>query len=170
MIRWQQGFVASLARPGGNITGVSGLGVELRGKRLELLKEAVPRASRASPCCGIRPVPPMHPGSRCMQNLTAAARALGVHLHVVEVRHADELETAFAALPQARADALLVMEDALLLSSRLTADGWRTSPPRAGSPRCIAGESMWTPGASCAYGREPPGDLSRAPPRMWTRS
>ena len=53
------------------------------------------------------------------QNLTAAARALGLQLHVVEVRHADELETTFAALPQARADALLVMEDALVFSTRL---------------------------------------------------
>ena len=54
-----------------------------------------------------------------LQNLIVAARTLGLHLHVVEVRHADELDTAFAALPQARADALLVMEDALVLSTRL---------------------------------------------------
>ena len=51
-----------------------------------------------------------------MHNLTVAAQALGVHLHVVEVRRADELDSAFAAMTQARADALLVLEDALLLS------------------------------------------------------
>ena len=54
-----------------------------------------------------------------MHTLTVAAQALGLHLHVVEVRRADELDTAFAAMTQARADALLVVEDALLLSSSL---------------------------------------------------
>jgi putative ABC transport system substrate-binding protein len=52
-----------------------------------------------------------------MHNLTVAAQALGVHLHVVEVRHTEELDTAFVALPQARADALLVVNDALVLST-----------------------------------------------------
>jgi putative ABC transport system substrate-binding protein len=109
------GFVASLARPGGNITGVSWLGAEFPGKRLEILKEIVPQSARIAVLAN--PANPYY-GSR-MHNLTEAARVLGLHLHVVEVRQADELDTAFAALPQARADALLVMEDALVLSTRL---------------------------------------------------
>jgi putative tryptophan/tyrosine transport system substrate-binding protein len=107
------GFVASLARPGGNITGVSWLGAELPGKRLELLKEIVPQRARIAVLAN--PANPYY-ASR-MHTLTGAARGLGLHLHVVEVRHADELAPAVAAMPQARADALLVMEDALVLST-----------------------------------------------------
>ena len=114
----QEGFVASLARPEGNITGLSFLQAELPGKRLELLKETVPQSTRIAVLWN-----PMGPGyesrQSLLQNLTVAARTLGLQLHVVEVRRADELETAFAALPQARPDALLVMEDALVLSTRL---------------------------------------------------
>jgi putative ABC transport system substrate-binding protein len=114
----QEGFVASLARPGGNITGLSFLSTELPGKRLELLKETVPQSTRIAVMWN-----PVGPGYASRQvllhNLAVAARALGLHLHVVEVRRADELDTAFAALPPARADALLVMDDALVLSSRL---------------------------------------------------
>jgi putative ABC transport system substrate-binding protein len=83
----EAGFVASLARPGGNITGVSWLGAELPGKRLELLKEIVPQRARIAVLAN--PANPYY-ASR-MHTLTGAARALGLHLHVVEVRQADEL-------------------------------------------------------------------------------
>jgi putative ABC transport system substrate-binding protein len=107
-----EGLVASLARPGGNITGLSWLGAELPGKRLELLKETVPQLSRTAVLAN--PANPAYaPG---MHNLTGAARALGLQLHVVEVRRADELDTAFAAMSRVGADALLVLEDSLLLS------------------------------------------------------
>jgi putative tryptophan/tyrosine transport system substrate-binding protein len=109
------GFVASLAHPRGNITGVSWLGAGLPGKRLELLKELVPPRARIAILAN--PANPYY-ASR-LHTLTEAARGLGLHLHVVEVRQADELAPAFAALPQARADALLVMEDALVLSTSL---------------------------------------------------
>jgi putative ABC transport system substrate-binding protein len=107
------GFIASLARPGGNITGLSDLSVELPGKRLELLKETVPQSARIAVLAN--PASPYHESR--MHNLTVAAQTLELHLHVVEVRRADELDTAFAAPPQARADALLVVEDALVLST-----------------------------------------------------
>ena len=81
-----------------------------------------------------------------MHNLTVAARALGLHLHVVEVRRAEELDTAFAAMTRAGADALIVLEDALLLDASARTDR-ATSPPRTGCPRCTAGESMWRLGA-----------------------
>jgi putative ABC transport system substrate-binding protein len=107
-----QGFIASLARPGGNITGLSNLGVELHGKRLELLKEAVPQSARIAVLTN--PASPYH-ASR-LHTLTVAAQTLGVHLHIVELRHEDEVDSAFAAMAQERAAALLVVEDALLLS------------------------------------------------------
>jgi len=109
------GFVASLAHPGGNITGLSLLGAELPGKRLEILKEMVPPSARVAVLAN-----PVNAGyGAVMHNLTVAAQALGLHLHVVEIRRADELDTAFAAMTQARADALVVVDDGVLLSSSL---------------------------------------------------
>jgi len=109
----EEGFVASLAHPGGNITGLSFLGAELPGKRLELLKETVPQSTRIAVLAN-----PAYPAyETTMHNLTGAARALGLHLHVVEVHRADELDTAFAALTQAGADAVMVIPDAVLLNS-----------------------------------------------------
>src|SRR5438093_5761108 len=79
-----EGFVASLARPGGNITGLSWLGAELPGKRLEILKETVPQSARIAVLAN-----PDGPGDASQQpllhNLTGAAQALGLHLHIVEV-------------------------------------------------------------------------------------
>jgi putative tryptophan/tyrosine transport system substrate-binding protein len=105
------GVVASLARPGGNTTGLSFLSAELPGKRLELLKEAVPQSTRvavlakaAGPYESVR-----------WLNLTGAARALGLHLHVVELHSAEELDSAFAAMTRAGADALIVVADQALM-------------------------------------------------------
>src|SRR5215831_2199199 len=108
------GFVASLAQPGGNITGLSYLGDELPGKRLELLKETVPQSTRIA-VLGY----PGRPGYASVLNyLTVAARTLGLHLHVVEVHSADELDHAFTVMTGAGAEAVLVLEDALLLNSQ----------------------------------------------------
>jgi putative ABC transport system substrate-binding protein len=109
----RQGFVASLAHPGGNITGLSFLGEELPGKRLELLKETLPQSTRMAVL--VNPAYPAY--ETTMHNLTGAARALGLHLHVVEVHRAEELDTAFAALTQAGADAVIVIPDAVLLNT-----------------------------------------------------
>src|SRR5437016_1439908 len=106
------GFVASLAHPGGNITGLSDLSADLPGKRLELLKETVPQSARIAVLT--QPVAPLP--APWLHDLTVAAQTLGVHLHVVEVRQAEELASAFAALAQARADALLVVADTLVLN------------------------------------------------------
>ena len=107
-----EGLVASLAQPGGNITGLSWLGAELPGKRLEILKETVPQLSRIAVLAN--PANPAYtPG---MHNMTVAAKALALQLHVVEVRRADELDTAFATMTREGVDALLVLEDSLLLS------------------------------------------------------
>jgi len=110
-----QGFVASLARPGGNITGGSFLMAELPGKRLELLKETVPQSTRVA----VLGNPAFEPYKLYLNNLTVAAQALGLHLHVVEVRSADELDPAFAAMTRAGADALIVMADPALMDNLL---------------------------------------------------
>jgi putative tryptophan/tyrosine transport system substrate-binding protein len=108
-----QGFIASLARPGGNITGLSDLGAELPGKRLEILQETVPQRARIAVLAN--PASPYY--ESWMHNLNVAARAMGLHLHVVEVRRADTLDTAFAAMTREGADALLVLPDSTLIDS-----------------------------------------------------
>jgi ABC-type uncharacterized transport system substrate-binding protein len=107
----REGLVASLARPGGNITGVSGTPREMAGKRLELLKEAVPAMARVAVLAN----PANQPSSALqLQATQVAAQALGVQLQVVEIRSSDEFENAFAALTKAGADALFVLTDAML--------------------------------------------------------
>jgi putative tryptophan/tyrosine transport system substrate-binding protein len=109
-----QGFVGSLAWPGGNITGLAGPGVALSGKRLELLKEAVPEVSRIAVLWN-----PANPTMvSFLPETQAAAQALGVELHVLEVRSPNDFEGAFAAVTSGRAGALLVIGDALLNGNR----------------------------------------------------
>jgi putative ABC transport system substrate-binding protein len=109
-----QGFVVSLARPGGNITGLAGLGVELSGKGLELLKEVVPTASRIAALWN----PTNASLAPFLRETQAAAQALGVALQVLEVRTPQEFEGAFAAATREQAEALIVMRDAFLLDHR----------------------------------------------------
>jgi putative tryptophan/tyrosine transport system substrate-binding protein len=106
-----QGFVASLARPGGNITGVSNLLEELPSKRLEILKETVPHSTRMAVL--VNPANPT--ATALLHNLAVAAQALQLHLHVVELRRAEELDTAFAAITHEGADALIVVSDPVLM-------------------------------------------------------
>jgi putative ABC transport system substrate-binding protein len=105
------GLVASLARPGGNLTGVSNLAPELGGKRLELLKELVPQLARVA-ALGDPSSPSHAPQWREMER---AARAFGVQVHSVEVRepHPD-FAGAFAAITRSRADALLTLAQPLI--------------------------------------------------------
>jgi putative ABC transport system substrate-binding protein len=111
------GLVASLARPGGNVTGLTFLGPELAGKRLDLLKQALPNASRIAAL--------WHPGAfsdrttrEMLQATEAAARTLAVELQLVEVRAADELDRAFSRMSGQRADALLVLASAMFFNER----------------------------------------------------
>jgi putative tryptophan/tyrosine transport system substrate-binding protein len=110
-----QGFVASLARPGGNITGVSNLMADLPRKRLEILKETVPHSTRMAVLVN----PDNPPAKSVLNDLTVAAQALRLHLHVVELRHAEEVDAAFAAMTQEGADALMVLSDPLLMDDLL---------------------------------------------------
>jgi ABC-type uncharacterized transport system substrate-binding protein len=106
-----EGFVASLARPGGNITGMSNLRAVLISKQLEFLKETVPQSRRIAVLAN--PVSPGH--GPLLHNLTVAAEALKLSVHVVEVRRAEEVNDAFAAMGQAGADALMVFAEPQLI-------------------------------------------------------
>jgi len=103
------GLVASLARPGGNITGSSFFLPELSAKRLELLKEAVPGITRVA--VFVNPANPTFPPALNAMELTA--RSSGVELQQVQAHAANEFEGAFAAMARRQAHALVVIEDAL---------------------------------------------------------
>ena len=107
-----EGFVASLARPGGNITGLSNLRAALIGKQLEFLQETVPQSRRIAVLAN--PASPGH--APLLHNLTVAAEALTLSLHVVEVRRAEALDEAFAAMVRAGADALVVFAEPQLIT------------------------------------------------------
>ncbi len=101
----RHGLVASLARPGGNITGLFDLMTDLAGKRLELLKEAFPKVSRV----GHLSVRGNLPGAAHLKETEAVARALGVRIQALEVRGPDDLENTFRAAVEGGADALIVV-------------------------------------------------------------
>ena len=104
-----RGFVASLARPGGNITGVSNLAVELTGKWLELLKEAVPQLTKVATLRN--PANPTH--AVFWREAQDAARALGVQALGAEAKTVEEIEPAFVAMAKERPGALVVFPDPL---------------------------------------------------------
>jgi putative ABC transport system substrate-binding protein len=99
------GFVASLARPGGNITGLSTLAPELSGKRLELLKEVIPKLSRVA-VFGTSTDPSYAQKSR---EIELASGALGLKLQHIDVRAAKDIEPAFRAASKGRAEAMLML-------------------------------------------------------------
>ena len=108
------GIVASLARPGGNITGLSYILEGFAGKWAELLKEAVPNASRLAALWN----PNLPFGAIMVKDTQVAAQALGMALQAVEVRERNELENALSTIVSARADALVVMASPLFFSHR----------------------------------------------------
>jgi len=108
------GLIASLAHPGGNVTGLSVLNAELSAKRLEVLKEVVPGLSRGTLLWNAA-----NPANTlAWKESEAAARALGVALESQEVRAPRDFEGAFAMIAQQRPDVLLVLQDALTLEHR----------------------------------------------------
>jgi putative ABC transport system substrate-binding protein len=108
------GLVASLARPGGNVTGLSAIAPELEGKRLELLREVVPKLSHIAVLWN--PDNPFHAGS--LKETRAAAQVLGIKAQLVGVRISEEFPAAFAAIVRERPGALLVLADRIFLHNR----------------------------------------------------
>jgi putative ABC transport system substrate-binding protein len=109
------GFVASLARPGSNITGLSTLSPELSGKRLELLKEIIPKLTRVAVLGNST-----SPGNAdTLKELELAAQELKVKLQYLDVLSVNDIETSFRAAGKERADAVLVLSDSLFTSQRM---------------------------------------------------
>jgi putative tryptophan/tyrosine transport system substrate-binding protein len=108
------GLVASLARPGGNITGLTSISSELVGKQLELLKGAIPEVSRLAVL--------RNPGNQShplmLTQADAAGRAAGVQLQIMDARSPDELDASFSAMKGKRPGALLVLADAMFFEQR----------------------------------------------------
>jgi putative ABC transport system substrate-binding protein len=111
----EQGIVTSLARPGGNVTGFTiSSGPELQGKRLELLREAVPAISRVAVIWN-----PANVSARAaIPAVAAAAKALAVQLDMIEARDAQEIERAFGRASRGRVGAMLTLADAFFWSQR----------------------------------------------------
>ena len=116
----EAGLVESLARPGGNVTGLSSVSRELAGKRLELLKEAVPKFARVAVL-----YEPIGSSLReVKEDLPVAARALKLTLQASEVRTADDFEKVFAALSKQRPDGLYVSGGPLMIINQKRTTGF----------------------------------------------
>ena len=115
----RDGLVASLAHPGGNVTGLSIFVPELTGKRLELLKETVPKLSRVATIWNTA-----NPGNTpLLRDTEVAARQLGLELQSVGIRGPDDLEGAFATIAKSHAGALNVLSDAFMATNRTLITG-----------------------------------------------
>ena len=151
------GLIASLARPGGNITGLSATaGPEIVGKRLELLRQAVAKASRVAVLRN-----PTNPDAAQMsKEMEGAARTLGVHLQVVDVRVPNDLDSAFAAMTRDRADALLLLGDTMfnLHRARIASLAAKSRLPTVSGSR----ETVAETGFLMSYGPSQPDLFRRA--------
>jgi putative ABC transport system substrate-binding protein len=108
------GIVSGLARPGGNVTGLSTIGVELAGKRLELLKEAIPRIARIAQLANMS-----SPASASQwPQIEVAARSLGLEPQLLDVRASEDFARAFDTAIKQRADAVSVANDTLIQTNR----------------------------------------------------
>ena len=140
------GFVASLARPGGNITGLSTLAPEMSGKQLELLKEIVPKLSRVAVLGDST-----NPGNaQALKEMELAAGAFKVQLQYLDVLDPKDIETAFRAASKERADAVLVLAEPRPHCSSKT--NCQTSRQRTGSRRCTPDREFVEAGGLMTYG------------------
>ena len=151
----ESGLVSSLARPGGNVTGLSLMHPELAGKRLELLKEVIPKLSRVAVLSN--PANPIMPP--LLRETEAAARALGVQLQVVEVRDPSDFDSAFSAMTRERAGALVVLPDAIFQNERTRIAGLAA---KARLPAMYAWREAVDAGGLMAYGASVPDIFRRA--------
>ena len=149
------GLVASLHRPGGNVTGLSLQTAELAGKRLQLLTEIVPGLARVAVLSN-----PLNPSIvRIVEQTKAAAQSLGVEIHVAEVQAPDKFGSAFVAITSAHAGALIVLPDPLLYGQHP-----RTVTFAAAShlPTLFPEKEVAEAGGLIAYGPSIPASFRRA--------
>ena len=140
------GLVASLARPGANITGTTSFGPELDAKRIELLKEAIPGMQRLAILWN--PTNPLHEAS--LRYTEMAARRVGVETHPLKVSSVDEIEGAFQSATQGRVGAMVVYADGAVL----TRNGARIAALALGSrlPTVFLNQADVEAGGLMAYG------------------
>jgi ABC-type uncharacterized transport system substrate-binding protein len=148
------GLVASLARPGGNVTGLSNQSAELPGKRLELLREAVPGLRRLAILANVG----SQIGMLEMREVETAARALGLEVSTLEIRKAEDIEPAFGSLKNG-ADALYVVTDPVVNSNRVRINGLALS---ARLPTLHAEKAYVEAGGLISYGPNFPDLFRRA--------
>jgi putative ABC transport system substrate-binding protein len=139
------GLAASLTRPGGNVTGLSLLAPELSGKRLQLLKEIQPKATRVAIIWNVSNVA----ASRYLAESRAAARSLGLEIQSVEVRAPSDLNVAFDAVIAARPSACMTLPDGMLLAH---ANRIVDFAARARIPALFPDSEFATAGGLMAYG------------------
>jgi putative ABC transport system substrate-binding protein len=149
------GFAATLAHPGGNITGLSDVNPDLSAKRLELLKEVIPKLVRAAVLLN-----PAHPPNvRQLEETRAAARTFGVALQTLEVRGSDDLERAVGAAARARAGAVIILPDAFTVSR---GDQIAELAARHRLPTMFSARAQVVAGGLMAYGASLPALFRRA--------
>jgi putative ABC transport system substrate-binding protein len=147
--------LASLHRPGGNVTGLSLQTEELAGKRLQILTEIVPGLARVVVLSN-----PLNPAiAASVEQTKAAAQSLGIEIHVVEVRGPDQFESAFAAVTRARAGALIVLPDAVLYGQHPRIVTFTTA---SHLPALFAEKEVVEAGGLIAYGPSIPASFRRA--------
>jgi putative ABC transport system substrate-binding protein len=149
----RQGLVASLARPGGNVTGLAALTGPLGGKRLELLRDTVPGLVRVAMLWN----PEIAERAYEFEETAAAAQALGLALQSVELRHDGSLEHAFASIRQGRADALFVQSNPVTLPYQLAIVDFTTEQRL---PTVTARRAFVAAGGLMSYGPDYP-DMHR---------
>lgn len=148
------GLVATLARPGRNLTGVAGFGPELSGKRLEIIKEVVPGISRVA----FLTDPSNVAGAATLRETAVAAKSLAVKLQIYKVTDTAELKNAFAAMRKKQASALLINHPTLTARRDYILDLVRESRLPA-----IYLETQWAPsGGLISYGPNLANQFSRA--------
>jgi ABC-type uncharacterized transport system substrate-binding protein len=144
----EAGLVESLARPGGNVTGITNLGGELGGKRLELLKEAVPKLARVA---ALYEPTSRSPSREVKEDLPATARALNLTVQSWEVRAAGDFERVFAALNKQRPDGLYVLAGRLVTTNRKRIAGFAL---KSRLPSVANNEEFVDAGGLMSYGAD----------------
>jgi ABC-type uncharacterized transport system substrate-binding protein len=142
------GLVASLARPGGNLTGINFLAGELQAKRLELLRELVPGVVRVAVL--VNPTNPTN-AEGTVRDVEAAARALGLQIQVLNASTSGEIDAAFATLEHERPDALFVGSDAFFNNRRVQLVHLAS---RHAVPATYAGRDFAVAGGLISYGAD----------------
>jgi ABC-type uncharacterized transport system substrate-binding protein len=140
------GLVASLARPGGNLTGINFFNTELASKRLELLRELVPAAARISVLANPTGPPDVE---TILQDVQAAARVMGLQIQVFNASTSREINAVFAKFAQDRPDALFTAPDPFFLSRRLQL---AMQAARHAIPAIFASRAYVTAGGLISYG------------------